>query len=252
MKKGFTLLEVVIALGVVALLLTSFLTVFGPATAAVQRGTSTDEAERLSESLNQSLQEYNVNDPTATPAGELSPFEIAFQNLSNIQTATSIGFLVFDYQANPASLDGRQMAPVTEAPAGEILRANDTFTHQTIVFDQSQATALARNYLEAAKNQVFLVQIKQLVYSNDGELMESDSTGGLTGMRPDGGGGYTVYASSSMPGGTGIYPEAVIAYQANFYLLPSNDPLYISRLTAEVVAEKLGSPVFSRNMAVLR
>ena len=54
-RRGFTLMETVIAIGVVAVLLTTFLAVFGPAQSTIRRALSAQEAGRLTTSLEREL-----------------------------------------------------------------------------------------------------------------------------------------------------------------------------------------------------
>ena len=55
LRRGFTLMETVIAIGVLALLLTAFLAVFGPATSGLRKAISIQEADRLAARIIQSL-----------------------------------------------------------------------------------------------------------------------------------------------------------------------------------------------------
>jgi prepilin-type N-terminal cleavage/methylation domain-containing protein len=55
MRRGFTLMETVIAIGVLALLLTAFLAVFGPATTGLRKAISVQEADRLAAALEREL-----------------------------------------------------------------------------------------------------------------------------------------------------------------------------------------------------
>jgi len=50
-RRGFTLMETVIAIGVLAVLLTAFMAVFGPATRGVRRSINVQEADRLAATL---------------------------------------------------------------------------------------------------------------------------------------------------------------------------------------------------------
>ena len=54
-RRGFTLMETVIAIGVVAVLLTTFLAVFGPASSSIRRVLSAQEAGRLTTTLEREL-----------------------------------------------------------------------------------------------------------------------------------------------------------------------------------------------------
>ena len=55
-RGGFTLIESVIAIGVVAILLTTFLAVFGPASQSIRRSISVQEADRLQSALEREFQ----------------------------------------------------------------------------------------------------------------------------------------------------------------------------------------------------
>ena len=50
-KAGFTLVEVVIALGILVVMITGFMAVFGPAARTIKKTLSTDEASRLQATL---------------------------------------------------------------------------------------------------------------------------------------------------------------------------------------------------------
>ena len=55
LKSGFTLAESVIALGILVVLITGFLAVFGPAATAIRRTLSGEEASRMQSALEQEL-----------------------------------------------------------------------------------------------------------------------------------------------------------------------------------------------------
>ena len=50
-QSGFTLLETVIAIGVLAVLLTAFMYAFGPAMSGIRRAINIQEADRLASTL---------------------------------------------------------------------------------------------------------------------------------------------------------------------------------------------------------
>ena len=54
-KRGFTLLETVIAIGVLAVLLTGFMIVFAPAAAGIRKSINVQEADRLASTVEQEL-----------------------------------------------------------------------------------------------------------------------------------------------------------------------------------------------------
>ena len=54
-KPGFTLMETVIAIGVLAVLITAFLAVFGPATQGIRRAINVQDADRLVATLEKEM-----------------------------------------------------------------------------------------------------------------------------------------------------------------------------------------------------
>ena len=61
-KRAFTLLETVIAIGVLAVLLTGFMIVFAPAAAGIRKSINVQEADRLASSLEQELVTLRTGD----------------------------------------------------------------------------------------------------------------------------------------------------------------------------------------------
>ena len=73
LKPAFTLAESVIALGILVVLITGFLAVFGPAANAIRRTLSAQEASRLQVTLEREL-------GTLRPGPEEDSYDSTFEN----------------------------------------------------------------------------------------------------------------------------------------------------------------------------
>ena len=74
-RKGFSLVEVVIAIGIVAMLLTTFMAVFGPAQKNINKALGSADANRLVHTLEN---EMAILRPGEEAAYNSSSFEILF------------------------------------------------------------------------------------------------------------------------------------------------------------------------------
>ena len=236
--RGFTLMESVIAIGVVAVLLTTFLAIFGPASQSIQRALSAQEADRLQTALERELsilrEESDGNFDSA--------FDKAFDWLLNSHDAGS-AVLLYNYRGNPNDIrrDG-SLAPYT----GKKGTSGKDYILQPAVrrtggssSDQLQAD------LAQVEGRVYLVVMTQLVFENGG------LAAGDPGQIVDPHNPTDAYDQAR------DFPEAVIAYLADFYALKSNSFDYIERLdlkdsNGDGRPDVLGLPLFSRNLAVRR
>lgn len=227
--KGFTLMESVIAIGIVAILLTTFLAVFGPATQGIRRAISVQEADRLASALERELQILRPK----TDDDYDTAFDKAFEW---IQASGSDGSEIFlyNYKGNAASMrsDGT-MEPYTDTegePGREyILQAGVRQAGDSELEDD----------LEGISGPLFYVKMTQLIF--EGGSLTLGSPGKIEDPHNSG-------SAASSPDD---YPEAVIAFNAQFYLLRSNSFAYASSFDP-ADTEVLGQPLFSRNLAVRR
>ena len=75
-RTGFTLMETVIAIGVIALLITGFVAVFAPAVQGIRRSISSEEANRLTSTLEQELVTLRSGQqPSAATSGFAKAFD---------------------------------------------------------------------------------------------------------------------------------------------------------------------------------
>lgn len=93
--------------------------------------------------------------------------------------------------------------------------------------------------LEAIEGSLFLAKCTQLVFNGD------EMTTGTAGTIKDPVNGTTVDTPDD-------YPEAVIAFEAEFYVLPSKSYDYITGQSFKTKFNEMTRPAFTRNLAVRR
>lgn len=233
LRRGFTLMETVIAIGVLALLLTAFLAVFGPATSNLRKAISVQEADRLAAALEREL-------VTLRPGGDSNDFRTGFEKAyewirSSPDSANAV--LLYQYRGDPSQLrpDG-SMEPYTQN--GGV--AGRDFIVQPAVRQRDDVLLLED--LQALDGRIFTVKLTQLVFS--GGQLTRGAAGEITDPTPDDG---------DAAGGAGAdgYPEAVIAFAAEFFLLPNSSPDFV-KPGGRFDPARLTKPVFTRNLAVRR
>lgn len=230
-------METVIAILVLAVLLTGFLTVFTPAAQGIRRSISTQQADRLKATLEKDMSTLRVGETTP---GVATGFDKAFTWIKEGNTAAKAIF-VYQYRGNralPARTDGT-MQPMTNIegkPGVDYITQTAARRADDILFSAD---------LEAIVGPLFYVIPTQLVDVNNELVL------GTPGQisNPDGG------APAATPA---QYTDAVITFSAAFHLTPSVSPGYIkgakfsSKFTAAADPTKKIKPVFIRNLAVRR
>jgi len=239
-RKGFTLLETVIAIGVLAVLLTAFLGVFGPATAGIRRALNVQEADRLASTLERELTTLRTGQSSSSV---VTGFDKAYRWIEDSMKKSSPDVMfVYQYRGNPSNLraDGT-LAPYTAS--GGVAGKDYTIVPMVRRRDDSAFV----DDLAALEGRVFAVKTTQLVFSSGQltlstkEVIEDPSPGNDP-------------AGTVLPSGTGAagkYPEAVIAFSAEFYSVASTAPAYL-KSGGKFDSSKLKTPIFTRNLAVRR
>ncbi len=226
-------METVIAIGVLALLLSAFLAVFGPATSGLRKAISIQEADRLSAALERELVTLR---PGASSSTYTTGFDKAYEWIEGAQDAGN-AIMLYQYRGDPSQLreDGT-MEPYTDG--GGV--AGKDFIVQPAV--RQRGDDLLLEDLKAVDGRIFTVKLTQLVFS--GGQLTRGSAGEITDPTPDDG---------DVSGGSGSdgYPEAVIAFAAEFFIVPNSSLDYV-KPGGKFDPEKLTKPVFSRNLAVRR
>ncbi len=239
-RRGFTLLETVIAIGVLAVLLTAFLGVFGPATAGIRRAINVQEADRLASTLEQELVNLRgTTEATTYPTG----FDKAYQWIEDSMKKSSPNLLfIYQYRGDPSNLRPDGTLEAYLKPTGV---AGKEFT--VIPMVRRRNDPLFEKDLAALEGRVFAVRMTQLVFNNGQLTLTTDEIikDPSPGNDPPG----TVPPAGA--GAAGKYPEAVIAFSAEFFGVSSTAPAFL-RTGGKFDPTKLKSPIFTRNLAVRR
>ncbi|GAA5494843.1 hypothetical protein Rhal01_01007 [Rubritalea halochordaticola] len=239
--KGFSLVEVVIAMGIVAILLTTFFAVFTPAQRNIQRSLGIKDANRMASALEN---EMAVLRPGGESSNYSSAFDKAFEWIKN-SNSPDTAVLVYQYTAVPSQSDA-QMNPDGTPQAYNTARERGvpgkdyiTFTAVRSLKDSSARTLIEQELVPGVvTGGVYVVRMTQLVPKEDGSL-GLGSEGQI--VDPD---------TESGVGTSDDYQQAYVAFQADFFRLKSNQAGYV--LGGSWNFDNLGKAVASRNMAVRR
>lgn len=242
LKSGFTLMETVIAIGVLAVLLTGFIAVFTPAAQGIRRSISSQDADRLTTALERELVTPRSGQAPATdqsnPVTAITGFTKGFTWIKEGNLATNATIiLVYQYRGNPAS--SRPDGTPTPLP---------TITGQpgTDYIVQSMARRLNDtelvNDLKAIEGSIFFIKPTQLV-SNGTEMILGTA-------------GEIKNADGSVAATAATYTDAVIAFSAEFHSVPTKAFAYLNSATFKTSPTGLfytsKNPVFTRNLAIRR
>lgn len=242
-KRGFTLVETVIAMGIITIMITAFLAAFGPAVQGVRKALSAKEANRLASTLEQELS-------TLRAGSQANKYDTAFDKAYEwIEKSGGNDkdnmILLYQYRGDPTSIrnDGT-LEPQTSR--NKQIPGKD-YVLQSVVRRLSDTEVQEELVPGVVEGRVFMVKMNQLVYKN-GELVVTDQLGEIidpTEPRDP--------ANNAQD-----YPEAVIAFQAQYYLLKSSLYQYVNSTfkldddNNDGHPDAAGRPIFTRNMAVRR
>lgn len=230
--RGFTLLETVIAIGVLAVLLTGFMVVFTPAAEGIRKSINIQQADRLASALEQELVTLRATETAAFPTG----FNKSYDWIKRSNQAAE-ALMVYQYRGE---LGGTPRPDGTPTPVVDLknkLPGKD-FIVVPIVRRKSDANFTAD--LRALEGPVYLAKCTQLVF--DQEELKLGQPGMISDPKGEGGG--------STSGDD--YPEAVIAFAADFHQLPAKTPEYFNSASFTSRFNTAKNPVFTRNLAVRR
>lgn len=231
LESGFTLAESVIALGILVVLITGFLAVFGPAARTIKKTLSTDEASRLQATLEFEMSVVREGQETRRYQGDSFRKALEWISQSERQGET---VLIYKYRALP----GETRADGTLEPAGrELGIAGEDYIVRPMV--RRLSDPLVEEDLEVVEGRVFFVKMRQLVYQGEG-LRVAEEAGTIVDPYDPG------EDFSTSPE---AYPEAVVAFEAEYYNLPSTSFQF---LTNVFDPDDFTRPIFSRNLAVSR
>lgn len=235
--SGFTLLETVIAIGVLSVLLTGFIVVFTPAADGIRKSLNLQQADRMASALEQELATLRTgqSSPTIT-----NGFSKAFDWIKKSNTAAD-SFFVYQYRgaiSNPRASDG------TPTPVVSLAGKLPGVDYVVVPMCRRKSDALFAEDLAAVEGGVYLVKCTQLVF-NAGQLVPG-TAGNIVDPK-------TLAAVTSADDATNPYPEAVLAFTAEFYSMPLKTSAYFaSPAFTTKLFPNLKNPVFTRNLAVRR
>jgi hypothetical protein len=238
---GFTLLETVIAIGVLAVLLSGFVVVFAPAAEGIRKSISVDDGDRLVSALEKELTNLRPGEESGTNI--VSGFDKCYLWIQDSMKTRPDMVFVYQYQGdlaqNPRN-DGSYM-PYTKSNGV----AGKDYIVATAVRRLNAISGGKDPWLEADLSalvgRVYAVKLNQLVF-NQSELVESKKA---LIEDPSPSGNEPLLSGSSV---SGKYQEGAIACTASFYFLPSKTYSYINNFDSS----KLKTPMFIRNLAILR
>ncbi len=234
--SGFTLMETVIAIGVLAVMLTAFMAVFGPATRGIRRSINVQEADRLTSALEKELA---TNRPGASAATEATTaFHKAHDWILKSHQNDNVIF-AYQYRGNPNQLrrDGT-MEPYTLRTG----QAGRDYVVQPMF--RRRVDALLAQDLTALQGRVFFIKMTQLVF--DGANGLKLGTPGVIANPPQPTGSTPLTGT-----GADSYPEAVIPFTAEFFEIQTTDPSFLKTGGRFNIAN-YKKPMFTRNLAVRR
>ena len=223
-------METVIAIGVLAVLLTGFIAVFTPAAQGIRRSISAQQADRLATTLERELVTLRSGQEDGSA---LTGFDKAFNWIKSANTASNAIF-VYQYRGDPSDIRADGTPEPQDSVEGQ---PGVDYTIQSIA-RRANEPEFAED-LKAIEGAIFYVKPTQLIYNSNEMVL------GSIGTIADPKDGTAVPQASD-------YKDAVIAFSAEFYGVPSKSEKY---LTGPEFATRFGKstrPVFSRNLAVRR
>ncbi len=238
-QRGFSLIETVIAIGVLAVLLTGFMIVFAPAAAGIKRSINVQEADRLASTFEQELVNWRTGDPGVTG------FDKAFEFIKTSNVANN-ALLIYQYRGSLAANrpDG---TPEPVKSVGDKVPGKNFFIQSMV---RRKNDPKFKEDLEAVEGAVFLVKCTQLVFN--GAELKAGTPGELRNPKPN----STPADPNFKPGpfsNPNDYPEAVIAFSGEFHSLPAKSASFFDSATGfDKAFAAAKNPVFTRNLAVRR
>ncbi len=239
--RGFTLMETLLAVALVGVLVSIFLTVFLPARGMVRQAITRQESERVTGILRAEMSTLRA-DETATASQDksslgkyLTPFDKSFYWMLRSKDPSS-SVVIFSYRADtskPQRADGTfPPVPASKAVPG--------VNSQLMTIACPMDDPLHRKDIRDAVGPVFLVRMSQLIPQDNGEFRLAKQPGTIGGANsPEG------YVSSENEkdawGG-------VVFFRADFFLMAPPDP---ARYRGKHWS-KLGRPLFSANLSFRR
>lgn len=232
LRRGFTLLETVIAIGVLAVLLTGFMVVFAPAADGIRKSINVQQADRFASTLEEELVTARIG-PTGLPDFKTG-FDKSFEWVKSSNVAAN-ALVAYQYRGRINDLRSDK-TPVPEPDAKGKLPGKD---YVVVPMVRRKSDSRFTEDLRAVEGAVYAVKCTQLIFGTNGMVLGTPGT-----IRDPKLNGVATNTADT-------YPEAVIAFSAEFHMLPTKDPGYFNNAFNTKFAN-FKNPVFTRNLAVRR
>ena len=249
--RGFTLLETVIAIGVLAVLLTGFMVVFAPAADGIRKSINVQQADRMASALEQELVTLHKGEAKAPDI--VTGFDKSFDWIKSSSTAAN-ALMAYQYRGE---IGGSPRSDGTPEPVVAVKGKLPGKDYTVIPMVRRKSDSNFEKDLPAIEGPVYLVKCTQLVFGAlpspaTGNGLIAGTGGEIKNPKPNPG---TVTVPPYDPGPftkAVNYPEAVIAFSADFYQMPAKTKAYFDGTAFTSKFTTLKNPVFSRNLAVRR
>jgi hypothetical protein len=238
-------METVIAIGVLAVLLTGFIVVFTPAADGIRKTISTQQADRLTSALEQELVTLRGDEKNLFKIGfnEATGFNKAYTFIKESNVATE-ALLVYQYRGDLEAdrRDDGTLKPI-KSVEGKLPAKDYSVVPMARRLSDDLLLGEPSNPgdLDAVEGPVYLVKCTQLVYNANQLIL------GEPGQIKDPKDGTAANTNTADE-----YPEAVIAFAAEFHPMPTNAAGYFTGPEFAKKFAKAKTPVFTRNLAVRR
>lgn len=240
-RPGFTLMETLLAIALVGVLLSIFLTVFVPARGMVRQALTRQESERITGVLRSEMSLLRGDETVNGRAKEssstqfLTPFDKSFYWLLRSKTP-STSIVIFAYRADTTK-ELRADGTYPALPAAKSLPGRNA---QLVSLACPMDDPLHKNEIKDAVGPVFLVRMTQLQEKKNGEFVLAKAPGVIEDAdKPE------KYISN--PDREDAW-GGVVFYRADFYLMsPPNPARYRGKSW-----KHLGRPLFSANLSFHR
>lgn len=234
---GFSLVETVIAIGVVAVLLSGFLIVFAPAAAGIKDSINSKSATRLTNTLEQELVSLRGATQSATYATGFDKAYDYIRQSAGVDPENAL--IVYQYRASLTRVRGDGTPePFDESVDGEPVPGSNFVVRNMM---RRKGDAEFTNDIPVMEGPAYLVKCTQMLLNETTGQMELATPGQL--------------ANSDQPltdvSDPDNYTHAVVTFVADFYSLPSRGAGFFSS-QFDTLFPTVSRPMFSRNLAVRR
>lgn len=231
--RGFTLMETLLAMALVATLVSIFLVVFVPARGMVQKSLAQQDADRLVGVLKAEMKTIRNDERSTTKASAdkyTNGFDKGFYWLKKTNSPDS-AIVIFSYREDltkePQKDGTRPSIPASKSVPGE---TSNLVTIACPIDDK-----IHRKHIRDAVGPVFVVSMTHLEFRN-GEYKAANKPGTISAGSPE---EYLQNCVNHEAGG------ASITYRADFYMLTSPNP----NIVKNKKWSRLGRPIFSSVMS---